>query len=103
MRRMYDVTVLLSRHFRLTCMGFDPTADYDEAITFKVSASTEDQALDVAFAVCNSHPEELHCDERYADDVRFYRNSGNRSLSVGDCVKVNGRLFSCEPMGWKER
>ncbi|MBQ0928593.1 hypothetical protein [Saccharopolyspora endophytica] len=31
-----------------------------------------------------------------------YREQGNRSLSVGDVVCVDGRFLACEPFGWNE-
>lgn len=34
--------------------------------------------------------------------VVAYRALGNRSLSVGDVVCVDGHSFACEPFGWNE-
>ncbi|MEV4734700.1 hypothetical protein [Saccharopolyspora sp. NPDC049426] len=31
-----------------------------------------------------------------------YREQGNRPLSVGDVVCVDGHFFACEPFGWNE-
>ena len=77
-----------------------------KAIEFDVDAADVDEALDTAFAVCNSYPEELSCPPAYADVVARYRASRYRSLSVGDRVRVQGaeldRTFRCAGLGWSE-
>ena len=101
----FSVLVLLSEDFRKTCMGYNATAPYREAIRFKVQATDEKHAAEVAFAICNSSVEfgpEMHCHPSYMDIVREYREAKNRSLSVGDAVEVDGTRYACEAMGWDE-
>jgi hypothetical protein len=77
-----------------------------EAYTLLVQADSHREAADVAFAVCNSSPTELHCGPGYRDDVILYRAAGNRSLSVGDAVRVaqlsssREAWLGCAPVGW---
>lgn len=96
------VSVYLSEDFRATCTGYVPTAPYREALKLVVYADTDREACEVAFMVCNSAVEELHCDRAYTDDVRRYRTAGNRSLSVGDVVEADGTLYAVEDVGWYE-
>ncbi|WP_309117053.1 hypothetical protein [Saccharothrix sp.] len=51
-----------------------------------------------AFALCNigDDPEHGAPDPRATD----YRRRGNRSLSIGDVVIVDGRAYACQPRGW---
>ena len=104
----YRLTVHVSSNFRRTsdlAYGFDFTAGdsfakaaadgvYDDNLFFlTVEADSPRAAAEVAFAVCNSYPGELHCDARYADDVAAYRSPPatvhRRSLSMGDVVSVH--------------
>jgi hypothetical protein len=55
---------------------------------FVVEADSPEGAAEVAFQIANSYPDEMHCAERYAGEVRQYRRGRNRSLSVGDVVHV---------------
>lgn len=94
----FAVTVHLSSHFRDTsCIR--SVSDFDEAAAsgaydgagsrFEVEAGSHVEAAEVAFAVCNSYPDEMHAGGVYLDVVKRYRNGGNRSLSVGDLVMVS--------------
>jgi hypothetical protein len=97
MRKLYKATVHLSMDFRRTCFfikddGFEKAAAdgvYDgDGFTFDVLADSHLEAAEVVFAVCNSSPGELHCEEAYFDRVQRYREKGNRSLSTGDIVML---------------
>lgn len=74
------------------------------AAEFDVDAASAGEALEVAWAVCNSYPGELFCDVRYAAVVSSYREARHRSLSVGDLVRVRAEgtdlTFRCAPFGW---
>jgi hypothetical protein len=71
---------------------------------FDVDASSVEDALELAFAVCNSYPGELVCPADYAEAVAAYRARRFRSLSVGDLVRVRGEgvdiTFRCATLGW---
>jgi hypothetical protein len=124
----YRITVYLSRDFARTCR-LRTAADFKQALADESYASgyvliakadTPTAAAEVAFAVTNSYPDELHCPARYRDDVVLYRAAGYRSLSVGDLVAVRplrgegeqvrsipltelelGRYWlGCGPLGW---
>ena len=104
----YRVTVHLSTDFRRTtdlAYGFPTESGDDDSFsraaidgvydgygfTFNVETSTHQAAAEVTWAVCNSYPDELHCQQRYAEDVLAYRDAGNRSLSMGDMVVIFDR------------
>lgn len=72
-----------------------------QAIRFDVEAPTPEHACEVAFAVCNSYPEEMFCDPAYHEVVAEYRSRKHRSLSVGDFVQVNHAWFVCATAGFK--
>lgn len=110
----YRVTVYLSQEPRTllarSAQDFLGALDCQwekEAYTLIADCPSPEAAAEVAFAVCNSYPTELHCPTAYRDDVILYRAAGHRSLSVGDVVKV-GRLtgvhderwYGCASMGW---
>lgn len=62
-------------------------------------STTVQEALDVAWRICNAAPHLL--DERQARlrDV-WEGRSGGLGLSVGDVVEVDGARFRCEREGW---
>jgi hypothetical protein len=62
----------------------------------------DDAAAETAYAICNSYPGELHCSVIYADDVDLYRRYGNRSLSVGDAVTVDGVWYVVADFGFSK-
>lgn len=113
----YTVSVHLSSKFRQTCSACSAedfaTAErlgtYDgKAFHFCVEAVSRLAAAEVAFAVCNSYPDEMHAPARCSDAVGRYRDAGHRSLSVGDIVEVtpvggasdfDGR-YGCAPLGF---
>jgi hypothetical protein len=55
--------------------------------------------VESAFQLCNvgDDPEFGDPDQRA---IR-YRNRGNRSLSIGDIVAVDGRFYACQRIGWR--
>jgi len=55
---------------------------------------------ELAFEVFNSHPEEMHCSPDFYDIVERFREEGNRSLSVGDVVEVNGEKLIVASFGF---
>lgn len=95
---MFNVTVYLAP----AAFGLPGTAM--KAADFEVDAGSVDEALDIAWAVCNSAPGELFCPARYADVVSAYRKARHRNLSVGDLVRVRGDggdfTFRCDNFGW---
>jgi hypothetical protein len=118
----YAVTVLLSRDPIQTIFPgrMKSAQDFREAIaaglygngedgfTVEVKADSHLAAAEVAFAICNSYPEEAFCSGEYLYAVRLYRKEGNRSLSVGDlCIirdlsgpsRADGR-YGCGSVGW---
>lgn len=118
----YHISVHLSNDFRRTCAFrvFYPSGDsfekaardgcYDEAgFSWMVLANSHLEAAEIAFAVCNSYPDELHCDRIYEGIVRSYRKADNRSLSVGDLLMIrnydspnaeDGR-YGCASLGFE--
>jgi hypothetical protein len=69
--------------------------------TEKADKSAEAIA-ELAYAVCNSYPEEMHCAAHHYDIVERYREEGNRSLSVGDVVEVDGAKLMVASFGFKD-
>ncbi|WP_461122932.1 hypothetical protein [Saccharothrix stipae] len=70
------------------------------AYTGPPSARSHDVDLvEAAFQLCNvgDDPEFGRPDPRA---VR-YRRRGNRSLSIGDVVAVDGRFYACQRIGWR--
>ncbi|QFZ20557.1 hypothetical protein [Saccharothrix syringae] len=70
------------------------------AYTEPPSARSHDVDLvEAAFELCNvgDDPEFGRPDPRA---VR-YRRRGNRSLSIGDVVAVDGRFYACQRIGWR--
>lgn len=56
---------------------------------------------ELAFAILNSYPDELHCPTAYADVVAAWRDTTLRSLSVGDVVVVEGVAWLCCSLGFR--
>ena len=116
--KMFSVTVCLSADFRRTCLfmsgdGFEQAARDgvygDGGFNLRVRAEDHAGAANVAFEVCNSSVDELHCEPVYKDQVEDYRAAGNRSLSVGDALLIkslDGRSpedgrYGCKSFGWE--
>jgi len=106
---MADVTLWYSTDFRESCMGYDPEA----SVVYKPQAiSCWDEAvvnvtktLDAAFALGNSTVEEVFLPDPTPEEINsieFLRSQGNRSLSVGDLVTVNGTTYSIDRIGFTE-
>ncbi|NUT99186.1 MAG: hypothetical protein HOY78_44995 [Saccharothrix sp.] len=55
--------------------------------------------VEAAFQLCNvgDDPEFGRPDPRAIG----YRRRGNRSLSIGDIVAVDGRFYACQRIGWR--
>lgn len=103
---MTIVHVLLARlgagafEFELT-----PEAEFDFAGSLHVGDLEEfrpEIALERAFAIANSYPEEMHCDASFIDEVEAWRDNGNRSLSVGDVVALGEVFWFCDSFGWQQ-
>ena len=99
------ITAHISKDFRATCCGYDPTLgaeDYDE-FTFVIGSETGNPLADceTVYAILNSYPTELHCDFRYERIVQAYRQAGHRSLSVGDLVTIDEATFVVAGTGFK--
>ena len=58
-------------------------------------------ACEVAYGVTNSYPWELHCEPKYLDVVRTYREVGHfRSVTAGDMFVVDEERFVCSHFGF---
>jgi len=57
-------------------------------------------ALEVAYALTNSRPDELLVAARYRDQVAAYRAAGLRSTSVGDVLVVGEAAYAVDPFGF---
>lgn len=62
-------------------------------------STSVEEALDVAWRICNAAPHLLDEQQARLRDVWTAR-SGGLGLSVGDVVEVDGRKFRCEREGW---
>lgn len=81
--------------------GYEPLTGYVRAIDFEVDAISAAAACEVAYGVTNSYPGELHCDAKYLDVVRTYREVGHfRSVTVGDVFVVGEERFVCSHFGF---
>lgn len=81
--------------------GYVPGLTVTEVFTYTTSpkAGTSDhEVAEEAFELFNigDDPEFGTPDRRAVD----YRARGNRSLSVGDVLAIDGRFFSCDSNGW---
>lgn len=78
------------------------TPDWRLALECSLEAASEHSAAELLFAICNSNPDELFCPGEYKDLVSQYRIAGNRSMSVGDAVAVNGKRLYCANFGFSD-
>lgn len=83
--------------------GYEPGQTVTEVFTYttRPTGDTHDHVLaDEAFELFNigDDPAFGIPDPRAMD----YRARGNRSLSVGDVVAIDGRFHSCDSGGWHE-
>jgi hypothetical protein len=100
----YEVTVLLNQE-RIEAHprdGYEPLGGYIKAIEFTVEATSPLAACEVAYAVTNSTPDDMHCDVTYREVVKTYRNIGNfRSVAVDDLLEIDGVRFTCARFGFR--
>lgn len=97
------VIVKLSADFRETCMGYVPGVEYVTSFVLIVDDDMEPlEACELAYALCNSYPGELHVAAEYSREVELYRRFKNRSLSVGDVVSVDGVEYSVDDCGFSQ-
>jgi hypothetical protein len=99
----HHVTVLLNQGevYAHPGDGYEPLSGYVMAIDFIVEAISAAAACEVAYGVTNSYPWELHCEAKYLDVVRTYREVGHfRSVTVGDIFVVNEERFVCSHFGF---
>jgi hypothetical protein len=81
--------------------GYEPLSGYVTAIEFTVDAVTPLAACEIAYGVTNSYPWELHCEIKYLDVVRTYREVGHfRSVTAGDMFVVDEERFLCSHFGF---
>lgn len=83
--------------------GYESRQTVTEVFTYtaRPKGDTHDHVLaDEAFALFNIGDDAAYGtpDPRAVD----YRVRGNRSLSVGDVVAIDGRFHSCDSSGWHE-
>jgi hypothetical protein len=81
--------------------AYEPGRVLVKVFAVKVDADTHERAAEVAYALCNSYPEEMFCAAEHAGQVAAYRANRLRSLSVGDVVVVDGHAFAYVPLGCK--
>lgn len=84
----------------LSPAAFGLPGDAMEAITLSIEADDPFDACEIAFAICNSYPNEMHCGSEHLPSVRVYRTRKHRSMMAGDYVTVDGRRFNCDRVGW---
>jgi hypothetical protein len=83
--------------------GYEPLSGYVTAIEFTVDAVSSGAACEVAYGVTNSYPWELHCEPKYLDVVRTYREVGHfRSVTAGDMLVVDEERFVCSHFGFSK-
>lgn len=78
--------------------GYQPGHAVALVARLTLRAPTDLDACDIAFRLFNvgDDPEFGPPDARAVE----YRQRGNRSLSTGDVVAVNGRFYACARVGW---
>ena len=104
-KRTYHVTVLLNQGevFAHPGDGYEPLSGHVKAIEFSIDAVSSMAACEIAYAVANSHPTDLHCEPKYLDIVRTYREVGHfRSATVGDILEVDEERFVCARFGFSK-
>lgn len=103
--RTYHVTVLLNQGEVLAHPGdgYEPLSGHVKAIEFNIDAVSSMAACEIAYAVANSHPMDVHCESKYLDIVRTYREVGHfRSATVGDIFEVDQERFVCARFGFSK-
>ncbi len=103
-RSPHNVVVLLNQNQVDTAPAgsYEPFTEYITAIEFVVNASSCEAACEVAYAITNSYPTELHCEAKYLDIVTTYREIGHfRSVAVDDAFEVDGKRFICARFGFR--
>jgi len=104
-KRVYHVTVLLNQGEVLAHPGdgYEPLSGHVKAIEFSLDADSSMAACEIAYAVANSYPMDLHCESKYLDVVRTYREVGHfRSATVGDIFEVDQERFVCARFGFSK-
>ncbi len=96
----FKVEVWLDDNLFATPLAQQP--DWRLALECELEERDHGAAAEFAYAICNSHPTEMHVDDKYLPLVSEYRKARNRSLSVGDKVVVNGKEFYCDNVGFTE-
>jgi hypothetical protein len=95
-------TVLLSQDFRETCMGWNPDVEYREVATLEVPTTGDPvRDCDVVYAICNSYPDEMFCAAEFHPQVEAYRAGRNRSLSVGDLIRIGEATWAVGRFGFE--
>ena len=103
-RSPHHVMVLLNqdRIDALPVAAYESSTGYVRAIEFTVDASSREAACEVAYAITNSFPTQLHCEAKYLDIVTTYREIGHfRSVSVEVIFEVDGERFVCARFGFR--
>jgi hypothetical protein len=103
--RTYRVIVLLNQGevFAHPGDGYEPLSGHVKAIEFSIDAVSSTAACEIAYAVANSYPMDLHCEPKYLDIVRTYREVGHfRSAAFGDIFEVDEERFVCARFGFSK-
>jgi hypothetical protein len=103
MKRPRQVAVLLNQDtvYARPGEGYEPLTGYVKAIEFTIKTTSPEAACEIAYAVTNSYPDDLHCPATYSDVVRTYRSLGGfRSVTVDDILEVDGERFICARFGF---
>ncbi|MFE9751005.1 hypothetical protein ACFYOT_39385 [Saccharothrix saharensis] len=95
-----SIQVFHNLHDRALLVGYQGQP-VTEVLTYQEPPTSRSRDVDLvesAFHLCNvgDDPEAGQPDPRA---VR-YRHRGNRSLSIGDVVTVDGRFYACQRIGW---
>jgi hypothetical protein len=99
----YQVTVLLSQR-RVEAHptdGYEPLSGHVKAIEFTVEATSPLAACEIAYGVTNSSPDDMHCELKYREIVKTYREIGHfRSVAVDDLLEIDGVRYACARFGF---
>jgi hypothetical protein len=74
---------------------------YIKAIEFTVESTSPLAACEIAYAVTNSSPDDMHCELKYREIVKTYCDVGHfRSVAVDDLLEIDGVRYACARFGF---
>lgn len=81
--------------------GYQPGHPLQKVFGYEIPTTSDAYTLaDEAFAAFNAPLELLN--PTYRAIAKAYRAAGNRSLSVGDVLRIGDTWLACAPTGWVE-